>query len=107
VVFASSLSWLFLLLGLILRTPNAVQVSGFVLLLPLTFASNVFVDPSTTPSWLEAFIDVNPVSHLVTAVRGSMAGAPSTTEIGWVLASSAVLIAALAPLTVRRYNRRT
>jgi ABC-2 type transport system permease protein len=100
-------SWFWLLFGLILRSPNAVQISGFVLLLPLTFASNVFVDPSTTPGWLQAFIEVNPVSHLVTAVRGLMSGTVLLGEVAWVLATSLALVVVLAPLTVRLYNRRT
>jgi ABC-2 type transport system permease protein len=107
IVFASSVSWFWLLFGLILRSPNAVQISGFVLLLPFTFASNVFVDPSTTPGWLQAFIEVNPVSHLVTAVRGLMSGTVLIGEVAWVLATSLALVAVLAPLTVRLYNRRT
>jgi ABC-2 type transport system permease protein len=107
IVFASSVSWFWLLFGMILRSPNAVQISGFVLLLPFTFASNVFVDPATTPGWLQAFIEVNPVSHLVTAVRGLMSGSVLLGEVVWVLAASAALVAVLAPLTARLYSRRT
>lgn len=40
----------------------------------LTFASNVFVDPSTMPGWLQTFVDLNPITHLVTAVRGPQPG---------------------------------
>lgn len=107
IVFASSISWVWLLLGMTLRSPNAVQVSGFVGLLPLTFASNVFVDPATTPSWLQAFIEVNPVTHLVSAARGLMDGTLPHGEVIWVLATSAALVAILAPLTIRRYSRLT
>ena len=65
---------MFTTLGLILRAPNAVLNTGFMVLFPLVFLSNIFVEPSTLPGWLEAFVDVNPISHLVTAVRGLMAG---------------------------------
>jgi len=105
IVFASSVSWLWLLLGMTLRTPNAVQTAGFVGLMPLTFASNVFVDPATTPAWLQAVIDINPVTHVVSASRGLMAGSLPSAEIAWVLASSVVLVAMLAPIAIRRYSR--
>lgn len=70
-VFAFALSWVWTTLGLVLRTPNAVMSIGFVILFPLTFMSNVFVDPGTMPSWLRAFADANPMSHLATAEKGS------------------------------------
>jgi ABC-2 type transport system permease protein len=73
---------------------------------PLTFLSNVFVDPDTLPSWLEAFVDVNPISHLVTASRGLMAGTATAGDIVFVLVSAAVLAAVFAPLTVRLYRSK-
>ena len=66
--------------------PNAVMNAGFMALFPLTFLSNVFVDPETLPSALEAFVNVNPVSILTDAARGLMDGSPSSTDIGIVLA---------------------
>lgn len=69
-VFAFAISWLWTTLGLILRTPNAVMSTGFVILFPLTFMSNIFVDPDTMPAWLRAIADANPISHLATAERG-------------------------------------
>ena len=106
-VFAFSLSWIWLSFGLVLRSPNAVQIGGLVILFPLTFASNVFVNPKTTPSWLQTFIEINPVSHLVTATRGLMGGTSSGIEIVAVLVTCAVLVAAFAPLTMHLYGRKT
>jgi len=62
VVFAFGLSWVFTTLGLLLRSPNAVMNAGFMGIFPLTFLSNVFVDPDTLPAGVEAFVDVNPIS---------------------------------------------
>jgi ABC-2 type transport system permease protein len=107
VVFAFGLAWVFTTLGLLLRTPNAVMNAGFMAIFPLTFLSNVFVDPETLPAWLEAFVDVNPISHLVTASRGLMAGTATAGDIGYVLVSAAVLAAVFAPLTVRLYRSRS
>ncbi len=73
-VFAFSVSWIWTALGLALRSAQAVTVISFAVQLPLTFASNVFVNPATLPGWLRAFVDVNPVSHLVIAERALMAG---------------------------------
>jgi ABC-2 type transport system permease protein len=105
-VFAFSLSWIFTILGLLLRTPNAVMGVSMMVLMPLTFASNIFVDPRTMPSGLQAFVDINPVSHLVTAVRGLMAGQPDGGEIVWVLVAAVVLTAIFGPITMRLYRTR-
>jgi ABC-2 type transport system permease protein len=104
-VFAFGLSWAFTTLGLVLRAPNAVLNTGFMTLFPLVFLSNIFVEPSTLPGWLEAFVDVNPISHLVTAVRGLMEGGASAGDLALVLGEAAALTAVFAPLTVRLYRR--
>jgi len=106
VVFSFGLSWVFTTLGLVLRSPNAVMNAGFMGIFPLTFLSNVFVEPDTLPGWLEAFVDVNPVSHLVTASRGLMEGTAAAGDVLLVLGEAAVIAAVFAPLTVRLYRYR-
>src|SRR6266511_2447377 len=64
---------------------------------PLTLASNVFADPRTMPGWLRAYIGVNPITHVVTAVRGLMDGTATAGQIGWVLLAAAALTAVFAP----------
>jgi ABC-2 type transport system permease protein len=103
-VFAFSVSWIWTALGLALRSAQAVTVISFAVQLPLTFASNVFVNPATLPGWLRAFVDVNPVSHLVTAERALMAGTWAAGQVGWVLLASAALTAVFGPLTMRLYR---
>ena len=56
------------------RTPGSVQGIGFLLVLPLSFGSNTFVATETMPGWLQAFVNVNPISHLVSTVRALMNG---------------------------------
>jgi ABC-2 type transport system permease protein len=104
--FAFGLSWIWTSLGLVMRTPGAVMNLGVSVLFPLTMASNVFVDPDTTPGWLQTIIDVNPVSHLVTATRGLMDGTATVGQVAWVLTASAALVAVFAPLTMRLYARK-
>ena len=106
VVFAFGLSWVFTTLGLLLRSPNAVMNTGFMSIFPLTFLSNVFVEPDTLPAGLEAFVDVNPISILVTASRGLMEGNADPSDIAIVLGVAAVLTAVFAPLTTRLYRKR-
>ena len=107
VVFSFGLSWVFTTLGLLLRSPNAVMNTGFMAIFPLTFLSNVFVDPETLPSALEAFVDVNPISILATASRGLMEGDPVGGEIAIVLGTAALLTAVFGPLTMRLYRTRS
>jgi ABC-2 type transport system permease protein len=107
IVFAFALSWVFTTLGLLMRAPNAVMNAGFMGIFPLTFLSNVFVEPETLPSALEAFVDVNPISILATASRGLMEGNAEAGDIAIVLATAAALTAIFAPLTVRLYRDRS
>jgi ABC-2 type transport system permease protein len=106
IVFAFGLSWFFTTLGLVLRSPNAVMNAGFMGIFPLTFLSNVFVDPKTLPAALEAFVGVNPISILATASRGLMEGDAHAGDILVVLATAAALTAVFAPLTMLLYRRR-
>jgi ABC-2 type transport system permease protein len=106
VLFAFGLSWVFTTLGLLLRTPNAVMNAGFMGIFPVTFLSNVFVEPDTLPSALEAFVEVNPISILATASRGLMEGNVEAGDIAIVLGVAAALTAVFAPLTTRLYRTR-
>jgi daunorubicin/doxorubicin transport system permease protein len=107
IAFAFGLSWLFTTVGLLMRAPNAVMNAGFMALFPLIFVSNGFVEPETLPSWLEAIVDANPISHVITAARGLMDGTASAGDIGLVLAEAAALTVVFAPLTTRLYRSRS
>jgi len=104
-VFAFSLSWLWTFIALLVRSPQSVMSVSMAILFPLTFVSNIFVDPSTMPGWLQSAVEVNPITLLVTAVRGLMHGVVTAGELGWVLLSCVVLIAVFGMLTMRRYRR--
>ncbi len=105
VVFAFGLSWVFSTLGLLLRSPSAVMNAGFMGIFPLTFLSNVFVDPETLPGPLKAFVEVNPISILADASRGLMEGEVDAGAIAIVLAVAVALTVVFAPLTSRLYRR--
>jgi ABC-2 type transport system permease protein len=106
VVFAFGLSWVFTTLGLLMRSPNAVMNAGFMAIFPLTFLSNVFVDPDTLPAGLEAFVNVNPISILADASRGLMQGGLDGTDVVISLAVAALLTAVFAPITHHLYRTR-
>ena len=103
-VFSFSLSWAWSSIGLKLQTPEAVMQASMTVLFPLTFASNVFVDLRTMPGWVQAFVKVNPVTHLTDATRGLMHGAVDGSAIGWVLLWSVGLVLVFGPLTMRLYS---
>ncbi len=106
ITFSFALAWVFTTLGLIMRSPNAVMNTGFMALFPLTFLSNAFVPPETLPAGLEAFVEVNPISWVVTANRGLMGGTAEAGDILLVLASAVVLTAVFVPLTSRLYRKK-
>lgn len=105
-VFSFCLSWLWTMLSLILRTPNSVAGVSMMVMFPLTFVSNIFVDPKTMPGWMQAVVEGNPISHLATVVRGLMDGSVPAGEIGWVLVSSVLLVAVFGPITMVLYRNK-
>ncbi|QSB14020.1 ABC transporter permease [Natronosporangium hydrolyticum] len=106
-IFSFSLSWVWTTVSLAVRTEQAAMGVSMFVLMPLTFASNIFVDPQTMPSWLQGAVEVNPVSIVVTAVRELMNGVYSASSIGLVGLCCLVLIASFGPLSMSIYNRKS
>lgn len=106
VAFSFAFSWIWTMFGLLLRSEKSVMGVSMMVLFPLTFLSNILVDPRTMPGWLQTFVDVNPVTQLVAAVRGLMNGTPDAGATAWVLIAGAVLITVFGTLTMRLYNRK-
>ena len=104
--FALCFCWISVWVGMIARTSGSVQGIMFLLILPLSFASNTFVPASTMPGWLQAFVAVNPISHLAGAVRSLMLGAPMGAHLNWTLGWMAGLLIVFVPLALRGYRRR-
>jgi ABC-2 type transport system permease protein len=105
--FCFSLSWVWTLLGLRMRSESALMGVSMMILFPLTFVSNVLVPVETLPGWLQGAVDANPVTILVRAMRGLVHGGAVAGDVTVVLAISAVLVTVFAPLTVRAYRRGT
>jgi len=106
-IFAAwSLAWIFTWLGTVARSAQAVQGISLMIMFPLTFLSNAFVPAESLPGWLEAFVKVNPVSHVVTACRDLINEGAVTAEVGWALVGCLAVVAVFAPLAVRSYSRK-
>jgi ABC-2 type transport system permease protein len=104
-VFAVALSWIWIIFGMKVKTPESVMTTSFLFLMPLTFASNIFVALETMPSWLQGVVRHNPVTHLANASRGLMHGQPVTGDVLWVLVASAVIVLVSAPIALRMYHQ--
>jgi ABC-2 type transport system permease protein len=104
-VFAFAISWIWIIFGMKVKTPESVMTTSFVFLMPLTFASNIFVDLKTMPTWLQAVVGHNPVTHLTNASRGLMHGTNVNADVLWVLVASAIIVAITAPIAMRMYYR--
>lgn len=107
IVCSWAISWIFAFFGVIARTASSVQGISMIILFPLTFLSNAFVPVKTMPHWLQWFVNINPISHLVTAVRDLANHGTIGSDLVITLIGAAVVVAVFAPLTVRAYMRRT
>jgi ABC-2 type transport system permease protein len=104
-IFAVSVSWIWMVVGMKVKTPEAVMATSFLFLFPLTFVTNIFVPESTMPPWLQSVVLANPVTHLASAVRGLMHGTDALASVGWVLLASLVTSVVFAPLALRSYRK--
>ena len=105
-VFALAFSWISVLVGVIAKDPEKVQVFSFTALFPLTFVSNVFVPTETMPGWLQAFVKVNPVTILSEATRGLLVGGPVARPVAGSLLWAAIIVGVFAPIAVWAFRRR-
>jgi len=106
ICFALSFAWVSLWIGMKMRTAGAVQGVMMLMVMPLTFGSNAFINTATMPGWLQAFVNVNPLSHVVGAARGLLVGGPVAGNVGWTFAWIAGLLVVFFPLALRAYIRR-
>lgn len=111
-LFAFAMSWVGVWLGLKVRTVESANQVGFTVLFPITFLSNVFVPPSTLPSWLRPIAEWNPVSTLTAATRDlwgnpnpyAASGFPAEHPVLMTLIWVVVIVGIFGPLGVRRYR---
>ena len=106
VAFALCLSWVSVFIGMMARTPGAVQGIMILIVLPLSFGSNTFVRSSTLPGWMQGFVKVNPITQLASATRGLFNGGPVADHVLWTCVWMAGLVIVFMPLAMRAYRRK-
>ncbi|MFB6616801.1 ABC transporter permease [Streptomyces sp. NPDC085524] len=106
-VFGASLMWIFILLGLTMKTAQAVQGMAMLVLMPLQFGSSIFAPPTTMPGWLQSFTDYNPLSNLADAARALINGTPVGNSVWMTLGWSLAITAVTMPLAVRKFRQKT
>ncbi|WP_327354717.1 ABC transporter permease [Streptomyces sp. NBC_01304] len=106
IVFSFAFSWVWTMFGLLLRSEKSVMGVSMMVLFPLTFLSNIFVDPITMPGWLQAFVNNSPITHLATAVRELMAGNWPAADLLWSLGWAGLFVLIFGPVTMRLYSRK-
>jgi oleandomycin transport system permease protein len=112
IAFAVSLCWVSVLIGMLARSSGAVQGISFLIVFPLTFGSSTFVPASTLPTWLQGWVSINPVTHVIESMRGLLTGNTGvvgdtlTGQVLWVIASCVALVAIFFPLATWAYRRK-
>jgi oleandomycin transport system permease protein len=106
-LFYLAVCWISVLIGLLAPGPETVQGIAFIFIMPLTFGSSILIpDTKTEPGWLQAWVKVNPVTHLADAVRGLTVGGPVSSHVLYTLAWAAGIVLVTFPLALRMYSRR-
>ncbi len=105
--FGSAVVWISMLLGMSMKSAQAVQGVGMMVIMPLQFGSSVFAPTNTMPGWLQAFTKVNPLSALANASRALINGGPALNSSLQVIAWTVGLTAVFAPLAVAKFRKKT
>ncbi|MEU4152518.1 ABC transporter permease [Streptomyces sp. NPDC026659] len=106
-LFASSIMWVFLTLGVVMKSAQSVQAMGFLVLFPLQFGSSIFAPTKSMPGWLQAFTDYNPLSTLADAARGLMVGGPVTHDLWVTVGWSVAITAVMAPVAIHKFRTKS
>jgi ABC-2 type transport system permease protein len=104
-------TWAGVLFGMLVRSPDAMQGIGFIVIFPLSFMAGTFVPIAGMDAVPRAIAQWDPISALVASVRGLTQGTHSSGS--WQLEHPqlamalwcVVILAIVVPLAVRRFNR--
>jgi oleandomycin transport system permease protein len=106
-VFYLAVCWISVLIGLVAPSPETVQGISFIWVMPLVFGSSVLLpNTRTMPGWLQAWVNVNPVTKLADSVRALTVGGHLGADPLITLAWAAGIVIVVFPLAMRMYRRR-
>jgi ABC-2 type transport system permease protein len=106
-LFTLSISWLSAILGLLVKSLEAAQWVGFVLIFPLTFVSSAFVPTQTMPDAIRVFAENQPMTHSINAIRAWLVGTPLGNSAWLSVIWSIGLIAVSVPITAWLFRRHS
>lgn len=104
--FTICVSWIFALIGNVVKRPETVSGTSMMIVYPFLFASSVLVDPTTMPDWLQTLINWNPVSIAVNLTRELMQGTAHSTDLFLGIGVAIGIAAVFVPLTIYAYMKR-
>jgi ABC-2 type transport system permease protein len=107
ILFSLAISWLSAILGLFVKSLEAAQWMGFVVIFPLTFISSAFVPTETMPTALRAFAENQPLTHVINAMRSWLVGTPMDNSAWLALVWSVGIIAVSAPIATWLFRRQS
>ena len=105
-LFTLAISWLSAILGLLVKSLEAAQWVGFVIIFPLTFVSSAFVPTDTMPGALQAFAENQPLTHVINAMRSWLVGSPMGDSAWLAVIWCVAIIAVSIPVTSWLFKRR-
>ncbi|MFA1819655.1 ABC transporter permease [Virgibacillus oceani] len=106
-LFMLSISWLFVLIGLIVKSVDTANALTFPMLF-LPYISSAFVPTDTMPDWLHVFADNQPMTPLIETLRGLLTGAPIDNNLWLTIAwFGGLLIISFVTATMIFKNRKS
>lgn len=105
-LFTLAISWLSAILGLLVKSLEAAQWVGFVVIFPLTFISSAFVPTNTMPQALQVFAENQPITQVINALRSWLVGTPMQGADWKAIIWCVAIIAVSVPLTTWLFRRR-
>jgi ABC-2 type transport system permease protein len=104
-VFAFALSWPWIIVGMLVKTPESVMTVSFVFMMPITFASDIFVKLETMPGWMQTVVGANPVTILARASRGLMHGSVAAVDVLLIFVWALGIVAVSTPIATHLYRK--